>query len=92
MMVERGDRRLALGLVVVAVVLIAIEYQIGDFLYDSQTASLTPIARVLLIVGTSCILVLLSLVFLQRFMRRRVDEAEAEADQQLASSTSAPRP
>lgn len=76
MTVERGDRGLALGLVVVAALSIAIEYQIGDFLYDSQTASLTPVARVLLIVGTSCLLVLLSLIFLQRFMRRRVDEAD----------------
>ena len=68
----------------VVVVAIVAEFLFGDFLYDTQSATLTPIAIILIVVGTSSLLAIVLLTGLQRFL----NAGSAKSGQGVAVSRS----
>ena len=88
MRLERRDTSIAIGLVAAVSVAVAIEFAVSDFLIDSKTSTLTPIARVFLVVGTSCLMVLAILFLLQRFLIRQayhLEEGPARAHSRMST-------
>ena len=72
----RTNKRFAIGLLAVVAAAAIIEFQIGDFLYDTQSSALTPIARTLLVVLSASLLMIALLIALERILRPTVDTAD----------------